>query len=274
MAIHAAQQASFQPLSSQPSSSQRLDSQPLTYQQQGTGRHAQAAARLAIIIDDIGYNLALGQRAVDLPGPITYGVLPHTPLANKLSQRALRRHPDKEIIIHMPMQSLHGKRLGPGGLLGNFDRNTFLETLRDALQQLPDARGLSNHMGSYLTTLPDRMQWLMAELQQHGLFYLDSKTTTLGMARDAANDSRVPYLARDVFLDHDPSPKAIERAFSRAKQLARRKGMAVVVAHPYRSTLDFLEQQLPQLAAEGFAQVNASTAINVHNNVPRLAKRP
>jgi len=230
-----------------------------------------APARLAFIIDDIGYNLPLGKRAVELPGPITYAVLPHTPLASKLSQRALRQHPGKEIIIHMPMQSSRGKRLGPGGLLEDFDRDTFLETLRGALRGVPDARGLSNHMGSYLTTLPDRMQWLMAELRNHGLFYLDSKTTTRGMARDAATLSRVPYLARDIFLDHDPSPDAIARAFDRAKQLARRNGIAVVIAHPYQSTLDFLEQQLPLLPSEGFAQINASAALSLDNAAPQQA---
>ena len=236
----------------------------------GTARSGRA--KLAIIMDDIGNNLPLGQRAVELPGAITYAVLPHTPLAARLSRYAVDANQDKEIIVHMPMQSSLGNRLGPGGLVDDFDRDKFLQTLRAALAQVPHATGLSNHMGSYLTTLPDRMQWLMAELQQHGWFYIDSKTTTAGKAREAANDSRVPYIARDIFLDHDPSPEAILAAFKRAKRLARLNGVAVIVAHPYRTTLTFLEQHLPRLVDEGFTLVNASSAIDFRDRDTRIAR--
>ncbi|MGB5719555.1 MAG: divergent polysaccharide deacetylase family protein, partial [Woeseiaceae bacterium] len=36
-------------------------------------------ARVAIIIDDLGYQLAAGRRAIALPGPIAFAVLPGTP---------------------------------------------------------------------------------------------------------------------------------------------------------------------------------------------------
>ena len=236
-----------------------------------TPQPAPRQARLAIIMDDIGNNLPLGQRAVDLPGAITYAVLPHTPLAARLARYAVSSQTDKEIIVHMPMESLLGKRLGPGGLVAGFDQNEFLQTVRAALQQVPHARGLSNHMGSYLTTLPDRMHWLMTELSLHGLYYIDSKTSTGSKARVAASDSQVPYIARDVFLDHDPAPEAIEAAFSKAKHMARHAGIAVIVAHPYRSTLDFLERQLPALAAEGYTLVNASDAIGYRQSTGQFA---
>ena len=35
--------------------------------------------KIAIIIDDIGYNIPLGQRTVELEGDITLAVLPETP---------------------------------------------------------------------------------------------------------------------------------------------------------------------------------------------------
>ncbi|NNC55132.1 MAG: divergent polysaccharide deacetylase family protein, partial [Pseudomonadales bacterium] len=60
-------------------------------------------ARIAIIVDDIGNNLPLGRRAVQLPGAITYAVLPHTPLATRLANEALLGNAAKEIVVHMPM---------------------------------------------------------------------------------------------------------------------------------------------------------------------------
>ena len=40
--------------------------------------HAETGPRIAIIIDDLGYQLAAGHRAIDLPGPIAFAVLPAT----------------------------------------------------------------------------------------------------------------------------------------------------------------------------------------------------
>lgn len=232
---------------------------------------AYADARIAIIVDDIGNNLPLGRRAVRLPGAITYAVLPHTPLASRLSEEALLSDPSKEVVIHMPMQAKSGRRLGPGGLLEAQPKDEFLATVRAALQAVPVARGLSNHMGSHLTTLPDRMHWLMTELGKNGFFYIDSKTVVGNRSPAAALATRVPYLARDIFLDHDRDPGAIAAAFERAVRLARRDGLAVLIAHPYRNTLDFLENRLPQLPHEGVSLVNASTALALRNRQQKLA---
>lgn len=230
-----------------------------------------ALPRLAIIIDDIGYNLPLGRRAVQLPGPMTYAILPHTPQAARLAEEALLSDPEKEIIVHMPMQSRAARKLGPGGLRASQPRHEFVQRLREAIDAVPGARGLSNHMGSHLTTLPDRMRWLMDELQRSGLYYLDSRTVSNGMARQAAINESVPYMARDVFLDHDRDPEAIAAAFERALGLARQQGLAVVLAHPYRNTLQFLEKRLPGLRTEGIVLVNASTAVAQREELPRLA---
>ena len=40
---------------------------------------AQSPVRIAIIIDDLGNNQLLGRQAVELPGPVTYSVLPQRP---------------------------------------------------------------------------------------------------------------------------------------------------------------------------------------------------
>jgi len=48
----------------------------------------EALPRIAIIIDDLGYGLAAGERAVSLPGPIAYAVLPATPRGRVLAEKA------------------------------------------------------------------------------------------------------------------------------------------------------------------------------------------
>ncbi len=236
---------------------------------QSTINPPSAAPLLVIILDDIGNNLERGMRAVELPGAITYGILPHTPLAQKLAFYATQLNPDKEIIIHMPMEANSHKRLGPGGLELQQPRESFVATLQSAMHDIPFAKGMSNHMGSKLTATSDRMRWLMVELEKSDFYFIDSKTTRHSVALAEANQQRVPYLARDIFLDHDPHPKAIDRAYKKALKLAERTGLAIIIAHPYPTTLNYLEQKLPELEQTAIQLVNASEAMHRQHKRPR-----
>ena len=221
---------------------------------------SQTPSSLVIIMDDLGNNLHLGQRAIKLPGALTYGILPSTPQAQILATAVLASNANKEIIIHMPMESVYSQALEPEIIRSDKNKNflsheshtlashqtqtVFAKHLQSAMQQFPSARGLNNHQGSYLTALTDQMDWLMGELKETNLYFIDSKTTGSSVAKTAAANHGIPYLVRDVFLDHDPSPEAIDRQYRRALKIAKRKGFAVIIAHPNRATLNYLEQQI------------------------------
>ena len=238
---------------------------------------SQPSSFLVIIIDDLGNNLSLGQRAINLPGAITYGILPSTPQSQNLAAAVLNSGNDKEMIIHMPMESVYSQVDKPKTLsthkkqfsvpektqtLASYQTQTvFAKNLHAAMQQFPSARGLNNHQGSHLTALNDQMNWLMGELKETDLYFIDSKTTGSSVAKKAAANHGIPYLVRDVFLDHDPSPEAIDKQYRRALKIANKKGYAVIIAHPNRNTLDYLEQQIPLLAEENIAIVSGSEAI-------------
>ena len=217
--------------------------------------------RLVIIIDDIGNHFELGQRAIELPGKLNYAVLPHTPQGTRLARYASAKGVGKEVLLHMPMEAMGEQILGPAGLYNRLSREEFVSRIDRALAEIPNAQGVSNHMGSFLTQQRDKMNWLMAELNQRDLYFLDSRTASTSSARGAAQDHKVPYLARDFFLDHKRNAEAMEGIMNRAIQSAEANGFAVVIGHPYRSTLSFLEKQLPTLQERGIALLNVSEAI-------------
>ena len=90
---------------------------------------------------------------------------------------------------------------------------------------------------------------LMQQLQQRGLYFLDSRTTAATVAHDIAKQWGVPTLKRDVFLDHERTPQALDREFKRALKIARRQGYAVLIAHPHAAVLG-LPQQSPGRSSE------------------------
>ncbi|KEA63608.1 putative divergent polysaccharide deacetylase [Marinobacterium lacunae] len=220
----------------------------------------QMGPRMVLIIDDVGTNLALGEAALALPGPVTYAVLPLTPHARHLSEEASRM--DKEVILHAPMANLHHLRLGPGALTPEQNKQELQATLREDLDAVPEAIGVNNHMGSLMTQKSEQMDWVMEVLRARKLFFVDSRTTAQTKAYDSAMNAGIPALKRDVFLDNERTAEAIGERFLHAVKLARTKGSVVVIGHPYPETLTFLEQALPELGEYGISLMSASAYLN------------
>jgi polysaccharide deacetylase 2 family uncharacterized protein YibQ len=224
---------------------------------------AQSTPRIAIIIDDLGYHLAAGHRAVALPGPVACAILPGTPGSVQLAQAAWQR--GKEVLLHLPMQSmhLHGAE-EPGSITLDTTRQGLADTFANALATVPFAVGVNGHRGSLLTRHPGHMSWLMDEiLMAGGLYFVDSYTTHRSVALQIAAEKSVPAIRRDVFLDSDPAPEMVAREFERLKSLARERGLAVAIGHPYPETLAFLERAIPGLVEEGIELVPLSELIHL-----------
>lgn len=214
----------------------------------------------AIVIDDVGNVRHEGLRAVELPGPLTYAVIPHTPHAVTLAR--LAHALDKEVLVHLPMEAHGARRLGPGALTAAQDRALFERRVRAALASVPHARGASNHMGSRLTAMPRPMRWLMGVLaERHGMLFLDSRTTAQTVAEASALEAGVPATSRDVFLDNDPDPAAVRSQLRELLERARRHGAAVAIGHPYPDTLAVLRDELPRLPGRGVRLVPLSEVV-------------
>ncbi|MFP3527761.1 divergent polysaccharide deacetylase family protein, partial [Pantoea sp. SIMBA_072] len=69
------------------------------------------------------------------------------------------------------------------------------------LAKVPFAAGINNHMGSRMTAQRDAMIWLMGELQQRHLFFVDSRTSAATVAAAEAQRIGLAHVSRDVFLD-------------------------------------------------------------------------
>jgi polysaccharide deacetylase 2 family uncharacterized protein YibQ len=63
-----------------------------------------------------------------------------------------------------------------------------------------------------------------------------------------------------------PTRAAIDKEFQRLKQLARTRGSAVAIGHPYPETLSYLESVLPGLASEGIDLVTIEELLRDDQN--------
>lgn len=229
-----------------------FDSQP--------GQSPTSTPTLALVIDDLGQNPARDQRVLALPGPVALAILPDTRHATRLSQRA--HAAGKTVMLHLPMAPAGGAYAWRPELpLSELQRR-----LDNALQAVPHASGLNNHMGSQMTDQPQAMAMLMTTLQQRHLFFLDSRTNPRTLAAAAAQHVGLASLSRDVFLDDDPSPAAVARQFAAAIELARKQGSVVLIGHPHSATLEVLERELPRLGEQGIVWIDIGQMIAARGN--------
>lgn len=216
---------------------------------------AETQPRIAIIIDDLGYQLEAGRRAIQLPGPVAFAVLPNTPHSQRLARFANDR--GKEVLLHLPLEAVgHEGPAEPGGITLDMTRTAFKTAFAEALETVPFVVGVSSHRGSLLTRHPGHMSWLMEEIgSREGLFFIDSYTTHESVALKVALEEGVVAMRRDVFLDNERSVEAVTHELQRLKAKARKNGYAVGIGHPFPETLEVLERELPNLEADGFEVV-------------------
>ena len=219
---------------------------------------AEPPPRIAIIIDDLGYDFEAGLRAIELPGPVAFAILPGTPRGHQLARIA--HHHGKDVLLHLPLEAVDAQGAEePAAIMLDMSRMVFRDTFAAAIAAVPFAIGISSHRGSLLTRHPGHMVWLMEEIREReDLFFIDSYTTHESVALQIAAAPGVPATRRDVFLDHERSTETVMHELERLKDLARKRGRAVAIGHPFPETLEVLERELPKLGEEGFELVTIS----------------
>ena len=201
--------------------------------------------RLAIIIDDLGYNWERGRAITELPAPVTVAIIPGTPHGPSLARLASEN--GKEVMVHMPMTSSHAEVSDPLLLSDDLSIGAFDALIDEAVSAVPGATGMNNHMGSALTANRAAMTRFMARLKALNLFFIDSRTSTETVAAEVAEELNLANASRSVFLDNERDRIVIRQHLADAVAVAQSTGYAIAIGHPYPQTLDVLSEELTQL---------------------------
>ena len=195
--------------------------------------------RLVIIIDDVAYkHQADAIKAVNLK--LTPSFFPAT-----------SAHPETPVLarrfsfymIHLPMQALGGfKGAEIGTLTVDDDYEKIAKKLQSIKRDFPNLKYINNHTGSRFTSDAAAMDRMMRAVRDENLIFVDSKTTSPTKVYGAAKKYSMPYIARDVFLDHDGSKAAVRKQLKYAVELAKKRSYAIAIGHPHKNTLEVLQE--------------------------------
>ncbi len=219
-------------------------------------------AYVAIVIDDFGYDGEGTDSMIALNIPFTAAVMPFSDKSYENVSKL--QSAGKEMILHMPMESLTGKRewVGEKGIFKSMSDEEIKQRVQEALAVVTPAKGINNHMGSAIMEDERCFSAVMDVAAQKGLLFIDSMTTANTVAEAVCQKKGVPLLKRDVFLDSTEDINVVKKQLLTTAEIAKEKGYALAIGHVGPEggniTAEAIKQMAPQLEQQGIVFVTVS----------------
>jgi hypothetical protein len=224
--------------------------------------------KVAIVLDDWGYNLNNVNILRELPYPLSISILPNLVYSQRIAYQAHQL--GFEVMLHLPLEPHEKYRLERYTITHDMDENTILKILKLDLAQCRFFKGINNHMGSKATEDSRILGIIFRELKKHHMYFLDSFTTSKSMAAQVATSLDVPFARRDIFLDNKEDAQYIRGQLDKLKMIARTQGYAIGIGHDRNLTLKILKEIMPKMEKEGFRFVFVSKLINLQRQQKKV----
>jgi|GEM_PF-2250882 len=194
--------------------------------------------KLVIIMDDMAFEWEVN-RLHQLHLKITPSFFPPTrrhPYTSRLAQTF------PVYMVHLPLESRGFKYPEENTLPVSAPYLKIRNWIRELKQLFPRALYYNNHTGSTFTADQSAMKRLFRGLKFYNLGFLDSGTTPFTKSYDANLIYQIPLLSRDIFLDNRLNQRAMAQQLLKAVKLSQKRGIAILICHPYRTTFKFLKR--------------------------------
>lgn len=159
----------------------------------------------AIIIDDFGGDVKGADHFLKGDIPVTVAIMPFLEQATLQDEKAHQN--GLEVIIHLPLEPKTGKKswLGPNAITSDLSDEEIKRRLNTAIENVPHAKGLNNHMGSKGMEDERIVTHIVKFAKEHQLYLIDSGTTAKSLMPQLAARYQVPCLKRTLFIDDSTS---------------------------------------------------------------------
>jgi len=217
--------------------------------------------KVAIVIDDMGYDKKIFKKFVDLGIPLTFSILPGQRYSTGIANEA--RSLNYEVMLHLPMEPRNPERNpGNGTILTHMSQDEILRQLSEDIESVPYIAGVNNHMGSLLTENQDVMNIILEDLHKRGLFFIDSRTSPRSVAYETAKRIGIRSGRRDVFLDNKADIGYIKGQVDKVIRIAKQNGEATAIGHPRAGTIAAIREKIADFEREGIELVPVSEVLD------------
>ena len=217
--------------------------------------------QVAIIIDDIGYDLGPVKELLKIDADITFAILPlcsHSREAAEMLHKA-----NRETLLHLPMEpnSYPKEKPGKGALFTDMNSEELIFQLEKDLASVPYVSGVNNHMGSKLMADEDKLILIFNNLKKKKMFFIDSRTTVKTKASAASEKVNIQMASRKVFLDNNRDYNEIYKILLDATQNSSDVSPVIIIGHPHPETIRAIKDASRVLREKGILVVPVSKLI-------------
>jgi uncharacterized protein len=224
---------------------------------------SQARKRVAILIDDIGYDLSPLYELLKIDASLTFAILPH--YAYSVDAANILHRAKREILLHLPMEphTFPDENPGMGALLMSMSDRQIKEEVDKDLDAIPYLSGVNNHMGSKFMEDEAKLTIVFTQLKKRNLFFVDSRTTPLSKGPEIARKLGLRFVSRKIFIDNDHDYMTIFRNLTTRidREFDHKSEAVVMIGHPHLKTIQALKEAIPVLKARGIDIVPVSALV-------------
>lgn len=187
--------------------------------------------KVAIIIDDFGSGQKGTDEMLSMPVKLTVAIMPFLPTSHRDAELAHKQGYD--VLVHMPMEPKQGKAswLGPGALTSGLSDAEIRKRVEDAIDDIPHAIGMNNHMGSQITGDERMMSIVLQVCQERGLLFVDSHTNYRSVVRKLSTQMGMPALENNIFLDDAHTSSHIIKQLQAVETWAMEHQTCITIGH-------------------------------------------
>ncbi|USB32202.1 divergent polysaccharide deacetylase family protein [Paenibacillus sp. YPG26] len=191
----------------------------------------QPKKKLAVIIDDLGNKMEGTDEILSMPVKLTVAVMPFLQTTQQDAKRAHERGYD--VLVHLPMEPKQGKPewLGPGAVLAKLPNEEVRKRVEAAIDNVPYAVGINNHMGSKVTADERIMSIVLDICKERGLFFVDSKTNHQSVVGKLCEQKGLPQVYNHIFLDDVATDDHISRQIGKVSKWLKNHESCVTIGH-------------------------------------------
>lgn len=215
-----------------------------------------AKAKVAIVLDDWGYNVRNLADVLQIEEPLTLAILPNLRYSTVIAKKA--KENNFEVILHMSMEPKSKMRLELNTIYTTMSDVEIRAHLAKALKSVPYVSGVSNHEGSKATEDERTMRLVFNELKRQNLYFLDSLVTNESVCEPLSREMGIKFTQRSIFLDNEDDPAYIRKQFEQLINVALKTGDAVGIGHDKANTVKVLKEILPEFREKGIQLIYVS----------------
>lgn len=193
---------------------------------------------LAIVIDDVTLQSQVNS-IKDIGYVINMAFMP--PTSNHKDSAKIAQNIE-HAIVHFPLQASITRFEEENTLKVGDSYSKIEKRVKKVREQYPNVKYTNNHTGSVFTADDKSMDLFIKALKKYDFQFIDSRTTATSVAKKYTKKHNMHYIARNIFLDNNKDYKYIQTQLKKAIEIAKKKGSAIAIGHPYPITMKVLKE--------------------------------